>query len=53
MELGENSVYRSDTCHYCNDTKSYLKENNISFEYFDIDGKLLMNNGDIDEHFID
>ena len=30
-------VYGSDTCHFCIDTKSYLKKNNIAFLYYDID----------------
>jgi glutaredoxin len=30
-------VYGSDTCHYCIDTKAYLKEKNINFIYYDID----------------
>ena len=30
-------VYGSDTCHYCIDTKTYLKKHNVSFVYYDID----------------
>tara|TARA_R110001592_G_scaffold307_1_gene1721 strand:+ start:4354 stop:4710 length:357 start_codon:yes stop_codon:yes gene_type:complete len=30
-------VYGSDTCHYCIDTKAYLKEKNVAFIYYDID----------------
>lgn len=30
-------VYGSDTCHYCIDTKAYLKEKKIDFIYFDVD----------------
>lgn len=30
-------VYGSDTCHYCLDTKKYLKEKQITFVYFDVD----------------
>lgn len=30
-------IYGSDSCHYCIDTKAYLKEKNIAFIYFDID----------------
>lgn len=30
-------VYGSDTCHYCIDTKVYLKEKNIEFTYYDVD----------------
>lgn len=30
-------VYGSDTCHYCMDTKNFLKVNNIKFVYFDVD----------------
>jgi len=33
-------VYGSDTCHYCIDTKQYLKENKINFIYFDVDVNL-------------
>lgn len=34
-------VYGSDTCHYCIDTKAYLKERNIDFIYYDVDVNLL------------
>lgn len=34
-------VYGSDTCHYCIDTKEYLKERNIEFIYLDVDINLL------------
>lgn len=30
-------IYGSDSCHYCLDTKAYLKEKNIAFIYFDVD----------------
>lgn len=30
-------VYGSDTCHYCIDTKKYLKEKKIDFIYYDVD----------------
>ncbi len=30
-------VYGSDTCHYCLDTKKYLKEQKVTFVYFDVD----------------
>ena len=33
-------VYGSDTCHYCIDTKSFLKENKINFIYYDVDVNL-------------
>ena len=33
-------VYGSDTCHYCIDTKSFLKEKNIAFIYYDVDVNL-------------
>ncbi|XCF06688.1 glutaredoxin domain-containing protein [Tamlana crocina] len=36
-ELKKLIVYGSDTCHYCLDTKAYLKKNNIAFVYFDVD----------------
>ncbi|WP_298550042.1 glutaredoxin family protein [uncultured Algibacter sp.] len=34
-------VYGSDTCHYCIDTKAYLKERNVDFIYYDVDVNLL------------
>ena len=34
-------VYGSDSCHYCIDTKVYLKEKNIDFIYYDVDVNLL------------
>tara|TARA_R110002096_G_scaffold178357_1_gene355270 strand:+ start:1681 stop:2052 length:372 start_codon:yes stop_codon:yes gene_type:complete len=34
-------VYGSDTCHYCIDTKAYLKEKKIDFTYYDVDVNLL------------
>jgi glutaredoxin len=34
-------VYGSDTCHFCIDTKAYLKEKNIEFTYYDVDINLL------------
>lgn len=30
-------VYGSDACHHCIDTKAFLTQNKISFEFFDID----------------
>lgn len=30
-------VYGSNSCHYCVDTKTFLKEKNIDFTYYDID----------------
>ena len=30
-------IYGSDECHHCTDTKAFLTQNNISFEFFDID----------------
>lgn len=30
-------VYGSDSCHYCLDTKDYLKKNNVPFVYYDVD----------------
>ncbi len=30
-------IYGSDTCHYCIDTKAYLKEKKIDFTYYDVD----------------
>ena len=33
-------VYGSDTCHYCIDAKSFLKEKNIAFTYYDVDVNL-------------
>lgn len=34
-------IYGSDTCHYCIDTKAYLKEKKIDFTYYDVDVNLL------------
>lgn len=33
-------VYGSDTCHYCLDTKAYLKKRNIEYVYYDVDENL-------------
>ena len=33
-------IYGSDTCHYCIDTKTYLKGNKIDFTYYDVDVNL-------------
>tara|TARA_R110002050_G_scaffold57866_1_gene130123 strand:- start:34586 stop:34957 length:372 start_codon:yes stop_codon:yes gene_type:complete len=33
-------VYGSDTCHFCIDTKTYLKERKIEFTYYDVDVNL-------------
>ena len=30
-------VYGSDTCHYCVDTKLFLKEKQVDFTYYDVD----------------
>jgi glutaredoxin 3 len=30
-------IYGSDDCHHCMDTKAFLTQNKISFEFFDID----------------
>lgn len=30
-------VYGSDSCHYCLDTKDYLKKYNVPFVYYDVD----------------
>ena len=30
-------IYGSDECHHCTDTKAFLTQNNISFDFFDID----------------
>ena len=40
-ELKKMIVYGSDTCHYCIDTKAYLKEKNIDFIYYDVDINLV------------
>lgn len=40
-ELKKMIVYGSDTCHYCIDTKAYLKERKIDFIYYDVDVNLL------------
>lgn len=40
-DLKKIIVYGSDTCHYCIDTKAYLKEKNIDFIYYDVDVNLL------------
>ena len=29
-------IYGSSTCHYCQDTKAYLKEHKVPFEFCDI-----------------
>ena len=34
-------VYGSDTCHYCLDTKAYLKEKKVDFIYYDVDVNLV------------
>lgn len=36
-KLQKMIVYGSDTCHYCIDTKTYLKEKKIDFTYYDVD----------------
>lgn len=33
-------VYGSDTCHYCLNTKTFLKERKIDFIYYDVDVNL-------------
>ncbi|WP_082048567.1 glutaredoxin family protein [Neotamlana nanhaiensis] len=35
-------VYGSDSCHYCVDTKAFLKKNNVEFRYFDVDVNITM-----------
>ena len=40
-DLKKMIVYGSDTCHYCIDTKAYLKEKKIDFIYYDVDVNLL------------
>jgi glutaredoxin 3 len=40
-ELKKLIVYGSDTCHYCLDTKAYLKKIKIDFIYYDVDVNLL------------
>lgn len=40
-EIKKMIVYGSDTCHYCIDTKAYLKERKIDFIYYDVDVNLL------------
>lgn len=39
-ELNKLIIYGSDTCHYCIDTKTYLKERKIDFTYYDVDVNL-------------
>ncbi len=36
-ELKKMILYGSDTCHYCLDTKAYLRERKIDFIYFDVE----------------
>ena len=40
-ELKKMIIYGSDTCHFCTDTKAYLKERKIDFIYYDVDVNLL------------
>lgn len=40
-ELKKIIIYGSDTCHYCLDTKTYLKKKKIDFIYYDVDVNLL------------
>jgi len=40
-ELKNIIIYGSDTCHYCLDTKAYLKERKIDFIYYDVDVNLV------------
>lgn len=40
-EMNKIIVYGSDTCHYCIDTKAFLKEKNIAFTYYDVDVNIL------------
>ena len=40
-KTNEMIVYGSDTCHYCIDTKAYLKEKKIDFIYYDVDVNLV------------
>ncbi|MDY7395897.1 glutaredoxin family protein [Aureibaculum sp. 2210JD6-5] len=39
--VNKMTIYGSDTCHYCLDTKAYLKERKIDFIYFDVDLNLV------------
>lgn len=41
IEYKKLIIYGSDTCHYCIDTKAYLKERKIDFIYYDVDVNLL------------
>jgi len=38
------TIYGSDTCHYCLDTKAYLEERKIDFIYYDVDLNLMRQN---------
>lgn len=40
-ELKRLIIYGSDTCHYCIDTKAYLKERKVDFIYYDVDVNLV------------
>ncbi len=40
-DLKKIIVYGSDTCHYCIDTKVFLKEKEIKFIYYDVDVNLI------------
>lgn len=33
-------VYGSDTCHYCMDTKAFLRDKKVPFVYYDVDVNL-------------
>ncbi len=37
LKANDVIVYGSDTCHYCIDTKEFLKEKQIKFIYYDVD----------------
>ena len=40
-ELKKMIIYGSDTCHFCTDTKAYLKERKVDFIYYDVDVNLV------------
>ncbi len=40
LKANDIIVYGSDTCHYCIETKEFLKEKQIEFIYYDVDVNL-------------
>lgn len=40
LKANDIIVYGSDTCHYCIETKEFLKEKQIKFIYYDVDVNL-------------